>query len=400
MGVQVLLKQSSWILSTYTADVSGVASALYEMGGMTVIHDASGCNSTYNTHDEPRWYDMPSMVYISALAEMDAVLGADDKLIADITKAANDLHPRFIAIAGTPIPMMMGTDFSGIARVVEKNTGIPTFGFETNSMHSYVQGADVSLAAVAERFCRRDVKPREIKRGAKPMVNLLGVTPLDFSITGNVESMKKIFTDRGYGIIGCWAMGSPFGDLERAGEANVNVVVSSCGLSLARTLRSVFGTPYVIGAPVGVKFTENLLAAVDEAAASGKDITAAAQSVPCAEKPLCIVGEAVVSASIREAMKLDFGISGARVICPLEEGAGVLGEGDVLSIFEEDIFAAMKDASSVMGDPMVKPALPSPDVKFISFPHEGCSGRTYRSELPIFVGEGFNKWISKEISKW
>ena len=45
-------------MSTYTADCSGVASALYELGGMTVIHDASGCNSTYTTHDEPRWNTM------------------------------------------------------------------------------------------------------------------------------------------------------------------------------------------------------------------------------------------------------------------------------------------------------------------------------------------------------
>ena len=56
------MKQINSILSTYTADVSGVCSALYELGGMTVMHDASGCNSTYNTHDEPRWYSMPSMV--------------------------------------------------------------------------------------------------------------------------------------------------------------------------------------------------------------------------------------------------------------------------------------------------------------------------------------------------
>ena len=39
------------------------------------MHDASGCNSTYTTHDEPRWYSMDSMVYISALSELEAVMG-------------------------------------------------------------------------------------------------------------------------------------------------------------------------------------------------------------------------------------------------------------------------------------------------------------------------------------
>ena len=75
------MKQVSVTLSTYTADVSGVCSALYELGGMVVIHDPSGCNSTYNTHDEPRWYDMDSLIFISGLSQMDAIMGNDDKTL-------------------------------------------------------------------------------------------------------------------------------------------------------------------------------------------------------------------------------------------------------------------------------------------------------------------------------
>ena len=56
MGVRKLhMRQAYRIIPIYTADVSGVCSALYELGGMTVMHDPSGCNSTYNTHDEIRW---------------------------------------------------------------------------------------------------------------------------------------------------------------------------------------------------------------------------------------------------------------------------------------------------------------------------------------------------------
>ena len=116
------MKQVSVTLSTYTADVSGVCSALYELGGMVVIHDPSGCNSTYNTHDEPRWYDMDSLVFISGLSQMDAIMGNDDKFINDIVRAAKELKPRFIALVRTPIPLMTGTDFEGIARIIEKQT--------------------------------------------------------------------------------------------------------------------------------------------------------------------------------------------------------------------------------------------------------------------------------------
>ena len=104
------IKNASRIISTYSADVFGVCSALYELGGMVIMHDASGCNSTYTTHDEPRWYDIESNIFISALTEAEAIFGDDDKLINEICDAAEDLEPKFIAIAGTPVPTMIGTD--------------------------------------------------------------------------------------------------------------------------------------------------------------------------------------------------------------------------------------------------------------------------------------------------
>lgn len=59
------MRESYTILPVPAGDVSGIASALYELGGMVVIHDPSGCNSTYNTHDELRWYDKESDIFIS-----------------------------------------------------------------------------------------------------------------------------------------------------------------------------------------------------------------------------------------------------------------------------------------------------------------------------------------------
>ena len=89
------MKQTNVWLPVYAADNSAVCSALYELGGLIVMHDASGCNSTYNTHDETRWYDQDSMIFISGLSEMDAILGADEKLVAEITETASPKPMRF-----------------------------------------------------------------------------------------------------------------------------------------------------------------------------------------------------------------------------------------------------------------------------------------------------------------
>ena len=106
------------VLSTYSADNFGVCSALYELGGLVVMHDASGCNSTYNTHDEPRWYNMDSLVFISGLTEKNAIFGNDDKLISDLVTAAHEFHPRFIAVCGGPLPHIIGTDFRAVAKAI------------------------------------------------------------------------------------------------------------------------------------------------------------------------------------------------------------------------------------------------------------------------------------------
>ena len=44
-------------------------------------------------------------------------------------------------------------------------------------------------------------------------------------------------------------------ELAQAGRAHVNLVVSSSGLAAAKALKKLFGTPYVIGVPMGEAYT-------------------------------------------------------------------------------------------------------------------------------------------------
>lgn len=151
------------VISIYAADTSGVCSALYELGGMTVVHDASGCNSTYATHDEPRWYDRKSMIYISALTESDAVMGNDGKFIRDVAKAAGELSPKFIAICGSPMPAMTGFDYSSAAEEIERETGLTTFFVDTNGTHSYLH-EQRELSLILQSFSAvREKKSRQIQ---------------------------------------------------------------------------------------------------------------------------------------------------------------------------------------------------------------------------------------------
>ena len=101
------MRQAYRIIPIYTADVSGVCSALYELGGM--------------------WYDQDSLIFISGLTDIDAIMGNDEKFLQDIEEAEKELKPKFIALASSPIPFMNGTDFQGLARALTARTGIPAF---------------------------------------------------------------------------------------------------------------------------------------------------------------------------------------------------------------------------------------------------------------------------------
>ncbi len=369
------MKQTARIISTYSADPFGVCSALFELGGMVIMHDASGCNSTYTTHDEPRWYDMDSMVYISGLSEMEAIMGDDEKLIADIVDAANNLHPKFIVIAGTPIPAMTGFDFTAVAELVEDRTGIPTFGFATTGMNTYVVGANMAFEGIARRFVKRDVEKTE-----HLSANILGLTPLDFSVNGSDKSMVQFVEDAGFEVISKWAMGSTLEELMEAGRAHINLVVSSTGLGVAKALKEMFGTPYVIGTPIGTAYQKVLKEAMISLATTGQ-MDSVYSELP--EDEIAIIGEGVTSLSLAQAIELQYH-KGAKVLCATECSRELLRTKDVLASDEEDVILELQGMKMVIADPLYRPICPK-DAKFIPLPAESFSGRIYRNEIPNLI---------------
>ena len=368
------MKQVSRIISTYSADVFGVCSALFELGGMTVMHDASGCNSTYTTHDEPRWYDMDSMVYISGLTQMEAILGEDEKLIGDIVSAAEQLHPRFIAIAGTPIPAMTGFDYEGAARLIEHRTGIPAFGFATTGMEHYVLGAGMAFAALAERLVQHQ------ERTERPSVNILGLTPLDFSVNGTDRAIAARLEENGWQVCSRWAMGSSLEELAGAAAAHVNLVVSETGLEAAKRLRRRFGTPYVVGVPYGGAWTEQLLRALEEAAKTGENRLPV---VGRGDGKIILIGEAVTARSLACAIELETGKS-TRVISPTCLDRTLLRQSDVLCREEAELEALLQQADVVIADPLYRPICPK-HAAFVDLPTEAFSGRMFRDQIPELV---------------
>lgn len=384
------MKQTARILSTYSADTFGVCSALYELGGMVVIHDPSGCNSTYTTHDEPRWFSEPSQIFVSALTEQDAILGNDAKLIADITETANELQPRFICLIPSQIAHMIATDCRAICRILEKKTGIPAFTLPTNSMHYYERGIYFALQKLAELACQslpetstahepavptwlsEESLGRFVQAKAPLCVNVLGATPLDFAMNGSIGSIRHWLEARGCRVTSCWAMGSDLDTILASHRADLNLVVSYGGLGAARVLRERAGIPYLVGLP----FPQ----------LQPIDTPSNAPSNALVGRPAYIIGETVFAESLARALEAALGLprSAITAIVPMETDSALLQPGTLCLTDECELLPPLRKAGLVIADPLYEPICP-PSAAFVPLPHIAFSGRLYEKDIPNLI---------------
>lgn len=386
------MKQTARILSTYSADTFGVCSALYELGGMVVIHDPSGCNSTYTTHDEPRWFSKPSQIFVSALTEQDAILGNDAKLIADIEAAAKELQPRFICLIPSQIAHMIATDCRAICRILEKKTGIPAFTLPTNSMHYYERGIYFALQKLADFACQslpdasaapEPAVPRWLSaksldrflrdKSPSPLhVNVLGATPLDFALNGSIDSIRHWLEARGCRVTSCWAMGSDLDAILASHRADLNLVVSYGGLGAARILRERAGIPYLVGLP----FPQ----------LQPIDTPSNAPSNALASRPAYIIGETVFVGSLARALEAALGLprSAITAIVPMETDSELLQPGTLCLTDECELIPRLHEAGLIIADPLYEPICP-PSAAFVPLPHIAFSGRLYENDIPNLI---------------
>lgn len=374
-------RASATLVPTYSSDEFGACSALYELGGMVVMHDASGCNSTYTTHDEPRWYDYPSMIYISAISEMEAIMGDDDKLIRDIEEAAEELKPNFIAIIGAPIPYMTGIDLEAIASILEQRLGIPAFGIRANGMNDYTAGIEMALASLTDRITGSSVDAKGDKD--RPKTNILGLTPLDYPAKTTLSSFEGWLDECGLATGCTFTMNSSIEEINSSKDADVNLVVSSGAIKTARSMKERFGIPYVIGAPFGRGYAGEL-GQMLKAAASGEALDLEYEASAHSGEAV-IIGEAVTSVSLARALEKDLGIK-ASVIAAVSGGKEVLRSCDIEALSEDAVMAAMEEIRPklVIADPFYQ-AVVREDVSFTALPHEAFSGRVFDNEAPDLI---------------
>ena len=229
-------------LSPFAPDQSGAAAVLCEFHGLIIILDAGGCAGNICGFDEPRWFESRSAIFSAGLRDMDAILGRDDRLVEKIGKACEKLSADFIAVIGTPVPAVIGTDYRALSRMIEKKTGIPALTIDTDGTKLYDDGEKKTWKELFKKFAvEKEVEPGR--------VGIIGATPLEFGGIYEEDFLKTYFEEKGFSTVVCYGMGDGLETVREAAAAEKNIVVSPAGIAAAKYLQQKFGTPYELFCP-------------------------------------------------------------------------------------------------------------------------------------------------------
>ncbi len=349
------MKDIRMILPNPASDTAGAASTLFQLNGLSIIHDAAGSMESYITFDESRKLEDKRTV-ASRLSRLEAITGDDQILLNKIETECEASQPPFIAIFGSPVPFTIGTDLDGIASEAEFYTGIPSFAVNTGGFEIYDKGAGEALKRVLEKLAKQPVGH------SGRIVNLLGATPMDYNPT-EIEDIRQQLLTQNADQVNDLTMTDGVEQIYHAAEADHNLVISMVGLPAARYLKQRYNIPYSIGIPMDA------------------DIVAGA--APTTLKKVCIIGETVFAKQMAQIVGQIPNVTAVAGIITSDD-AEVFPDVTAVKLYTEDSIRReiRKDYDIIIADPMYRWLMKKDDAQtitrmFLERPHRALSGRLY-----------------------
>lgn len=355
-------------LSPFTPDQSGATSVFYGYNGMTIMLDAGGCIGNTCGFDEPRWNDRPGAVFSAALRDIDAILGRDEHFIEKVRKAIKTYNAEFIALVGTPITSIIGTDYKALARLMEEQFNVPVLSVATDGMQLYDAGIEKAYFELFKKFA--DAQPDETESdGQKSRIGVIGALPLDVFSQDTTELRREISglngdLDKTVEVI-CYGNGDSINDVKCAGNVVKNIVVSPAGVKAAKLLERRFGIPYEAAYPIDNRLKMHIKNSIQKS--GGLEVN---------QHKILIVHQQFFANAVREFIKKEFDIEDVRIASWFKMDKDYSESKDVKLKEEGELRELVMDnqIDIVMGDPLLERLLYDLHSRFIPFPHFAVSG--------------------------
>lgn len=388
-------------LPGFAADYSGAMLAVSHMGCLRILHGQGGCSGGVCTCDDYESETDDWRTLFSKISEIETITGNDEKLVGMIADAADSVDPDWILLLGSPIPMIIATDYRSIASKVEIKTGKPALFVDTTGIETYDVGESKAYRAMIERVER--LAPSGDQRHGT--VYVMGDTPLN----GWTEKMREAYgrdilrnADGAVEVVfagggEAYSFGEKgdditvrkagIGDMEAVDRSSLNIAVSASACEAVEMLNGSFGTPCRY---FGTGHAwENM------------DIRSDPQIGACevrsfSDEKILLVGEQFLMNNLRRYLRKNFGAQEVTV-------AGFfafhdeLAEGGDEKLNDEDDYMSFLERTGpydvVIGDPVIRP-IGGYSRNFVSCPELALSSRLLTRQLPVLYGENIGEIIA------
>jgi light-independent protochlorophyllide reductase B subunit len=221
-----------------------------------LVHGPKGCVYHINYIMGMRG-DRPSAIYTTSLDEQDVIFGAEGKLTSAIEELDRRLTPDLIFVLSCCASSIIGEDMESACRAARSRArviGFESGGFEGDHHTAYGE----TLSRLAGELSGPAGKPRPSS------VNLVGM----LRAGPDLRELKRVLSLAGIEVLAVLSADASLRDLERLGEAALNIVVCEpAGRAPAELLEKKYGTPFIveefpIGARAAVSFLEHVTSAL------------------------------------------------------------------------------------------------------------------------------------------
>ncbi|MRR36266.1 hypothetical protein EG829_16640, partial [bacterium] len=253
----------------FLCSLGGAAATVTALpGGVPILHSASGCAGNFawtqngGSGLQVGGYCGSLTVPSSNMQENEVVFGGEERLREQIKNTLEVIDGGLYVVLTGCVPEMIGDDIFAVVNDF-RDEGAPiigaiTGGFRGNSYWGY----DLVLQALVKDYLERGL-PK-----VKGKVNLWGVVPyMDPFWRGNLEGARHLLELLGLEVNSFFTPADSLESIRRAGEAELNVVVSDIyGQEAAKQFEERHGTPYLtLPLPIGPSASEEFLRVVGNA---------------------------------------------------------------------------------------------------------------------------------------
>lgn len=335
-------------LPTFSADYSGVCNAIQHMLCLIILHGQGGCIGGVSTCDDFEKEKNEERILFTKISEIDTVTGNDRKILNQIVLDSQEIEHDFIVIAGSPIPMLIGTDWKAWVRELEEATGKPVIAMNTKGFLTYEEGEKAVFCELVKKFsCQTEKENR---------VNIIGDTCLAGWTEDMRQNLKKNLQKK-YDKVISWNDDARIKELRQMCSASLNIVASVSALPVAKKLEEDFGIPYTAE-------IEDLKEIKGMASLSRK-------------ASILLVGEQVIMNQYRSQFRKN-GYTGQISVCNFfEMNPEWMDEGDCRLAGEDDYIEYLKkqgDFEYIVGDPLLE-QFGGYKKQFMNLPQIALSGR-------------------------